>query len=264
MKTIAFTVADSKNLKYAFLLIKSFKHFHPDIPIVLWTDEQRKEKLPKDCEVRLLVVQPDIFVKQKPLFANILFNEGYEAVLGLDSDMIVLGSLDYIFKHEDYDIGTALNFNPLDFRTYGPITIPPVHYATEYQNAGLVMMRNHKLVKHWLRLCNSGFFNRLLYREQDLMNIIIWFGEYKHKCFDDADNIENYYAWHGLLATHSGLKMKVVNKDVILPKSEDGYPSQDIKVKVWHPAGGQTNEDKLNYRTAFSEEVIERIGEILK
>ncbi len=262
-KTVAFTVADSKNLKYAFLLIKSFKYFHPDIPIVLWTDEQRTEKLPKDCEIRLLVIQPDIFYKQKPFFANILFNEGYEAVLGLDADMIILGSLDYIFKHDDYDIGTVLNFNPLDFRTYGPITFQPIHYATEYQNAGLVMMRNHNLVKHWLKLCSGPFFKRFPYKEQDIMNLIIFFGEYKHKCFDDADKLENYYAWHGLLATHQGLKMKVIDKDVILPKSEDGYPSQDIKVKVWHPAQGQVAYDKMNYRIEFSESVIQRINEIL-
>lgn len=264
MKTVAFTACDRNNLKYAKLLIKSFHYFHPDIPIFLFTDEENQENLPKNCVYRKLNIEPDIFYKQKPYFADILFNEGYEAVLGLDSDMIVLGSLDYIFSHEDYDIGTVLNFNPLDFRTYGPITFPPLHFATEYQNAGLVMMRNHKLVKHWLSLCNGKFFKRVTYREQDLMNIIIHFGEYKHKCFDDADELENYYAWHGLLATHSGLKMIMQGEDIVLPRSEDGYPSQDVKIKLWHPASGQQNHNKMNYLIEFSEEVIGRITEILK
>ena len=262
-KTVAFSACDQNNLKYAKLLIKSFRYFHPKIDFVLFTNA--KGDLPTGVEIRPIETDDDkIWYRQKPYFADILFKEGYEAVLGLDSDMLILGSLDYIFNHDEYDIGTVLNFNPLDFRTYGEITFKPLHMATEYQNAGLVMMRNHKLVKHWLKLCYSPFFQRFPYFEQDIMNIIIWFGEYTHKCFDDFDALESYAAWHGLLATHSGLKMIMRDKDVILPKSEDGYPSQDVKVKVWHPAGGQANEDKLNFRLAFSEEVIERINEILK
>ena len=264
-KTVAFTACDINNLKYAKLLIKSFQYFHPEIDFVLFTND-KSEKLEGVRRLDIsgdIAMQKDLFYKQKPYFADKLFKEGYEAVLGLDSDMLVLGKLDYIFKHEDYDIGSVLNFNPLDFRTYGPITFSPIHYATEYQNAGLVMMRNHKLVQHWLKLCNDKFFARMPYKEQDLMNIIIHFGEYTHKCFDDADPLENYYAWHGLLATHSGLKMKMVGDDVILPKSEDGYPSQDIKVKVWHPASGQQAHNKMNYRIAFSPDVIDRINVIL-
>jgi len=263
-KTVMFSCADINNVKYGVKLVKSFKYFHPNIPVVFFTDETNPDLQPKDCEIRPLPAEKDIFYKQKPFFANILFNEGYEAVLGADADQLVLGNLDYIFNHEEYDIGTVLNFNPLDFRTYGEITFKPIHMATEYYNAGLVMMRSHKLVKHWLRLCNGKFFARLPYREQDLLNIIAHFGEYDVFCFDDANPQENYYAWHGLLATHSGLKMIVKDKDIILPKSDDGYPSTEVKVKVYHSAGGQTPEDKLNYRIFMSEEVISRISEILK
>lgn len=259
---VAFTACDFKNLPYARLLIKSFQYFHPDIPFVLFSTHDPKIKGVRWVDISIEATNKDTWYMQKPLFAQRLFKEGYKGVLGLDSDQLILGSLDYLFNHEDYDIGTVLNFNPLDFRTYGKITFEPIHFATEYYNCGLVMMRNPKLVDHWLELCRGKFFSRFPYKEQDLLNIIAYFGEYKVKCFDDADPLENYYSWHGLLATHQGLNMKVVDGDIILPKSEDGYPSQDIKVKVYHWAGGQS-EPKMNYRLDFNEEIITRIDQIL-
>ena len=252
-KIIAFTVFDKNNEKYANILEKSFHHFHPDIPLRMFGDaDVRKAN------------DPEIFYKQKPYFADKLFREGYDAVLGLDADMIILGKLDYIFDTKGYDVGTVLNFNPVDFRTMGPIAVQGIHYATEYYNAGLVMMRSHAFVKHWLRLCQSKYFTRFQYREQDLMNIIAHFGNYQVKCFDDADDFAKYYAWHGLLGSHETTKMQMVNGDVYLPASPDGFPSRDIIFKVWHPAGGQTPYDKLNYRTAFNEDVVEYINNILK
>jgi hypothetical protein len=250
---IAFTVYDEKNARYAEKLQKSFHYFHPDIPLRMFNDtEVRKAK------------DPDIFYKQKPYFADKLFREGYKNVLGLDADQIILGSLDYIFKSKGYDVGTVLNFNLLDARNLGPITIQGVHHATEYHNAGLVMMRSHKFVKHWLRLCQSKYFKRFQYREQDLLNILTHFCDYQVKCYDDADDYEKYFAWHGLLASRSTLNMQMVNGDVYLPAAPDGFPSRDVIVKVWHPAGGQSNTDKLNYRIAFNEDVIEHINKILK
>lgn len=263
MKIATFTCCDERNLPYAKKLIKSFKYFHPDIDFVLFTSA-----LVGELEgVRILPLgtkDPDIWYKQKPYFADKLFNEGYESVLGMDSDQLVLGKLDYLFDSVDYDIGTVLNFNPLDFRTYGEITIQGVHGTTEYYNCGLVMMRSHKLVKHWLELCNSKFFKRFKYREQDLLNIIAHFGEYKVKCFDDADDINGYYCWHGLLGSRETLKMKMVGEDVVLPKSDDLFPSRDIIYKVYHAGNGQTGYDKLNYRTLFEEEIVDYIDKILK
>lgn len=250
---IAFTVYDENNAKYAEKLQKSFHHFHPDIPMRMYNDSEIRKTGDKD-----------IFYKQKPYFADKLFREGYKTVLGLDADQIILGKLDYLFNSTGYEVGTVLNFNPLDFRTYGPITVANLHYATEYYNAGLVMMRSHKFVKHWLRLCNSKHFARFPYREQDLMNILLHFGEYNYKCFDDADEYEKYYAWHGLLGSRETLKMQLVGDDIVLPASPDGFPSRPIVYKVYHAAGGQTNFDKLNYRLLFNEEIIAHIDKILK
>lgn len=266
-KTVVFTACDINNLKYAKLLVKSFKYFHPDIDFVLFTNA--KSELPEGVKVvdisgDMAKLGKDLWYMQKPYFADRLFKEGYEAVLGLDADMIILGNLDYIFNHEDYDLGTVLNFNPRHFRQYGKITFEPIHMATEYYNCGLVMMRNHKMVQHWLKLCQGKFFQRMPYKEQDLLNIVAHFGEYTVKCFDDADDLEGYYAWHGLLATSEVGVTVVEDKDIIIPRNENGYPTKDVKFKVFHPAEGQVDYDKLNYRIIFPAPVVERITEILK
>lgn len=253
MKRIAFTVADANNMKYAEKLKKSLAYFHPDLELRVFGPEELAK-----------IDDKDIFYKQKPYFANILFNEGYDEVLGLDADMLILGDISYLFDISA-DVGVVLNFNPLDFKTYGPITVNPIHYATEYFNCGLVMMKSHKLVKHWLKLCNGPMFPRLTYREQDLLNLILYFGEYEWECYDDFTSVTAHApAWHGLLASSETMRAELRGKDIVVPMNkENGYPSQDILFKVWHPAGGQGNHDKLNYHTKFQEPVIQRINEIL-
>lgn len=263
MKTVIFTVCDQNNLKYARKLIKSFKYFHPEKDFVLFTNA-KVENIPGVRILPITSTDKDIWYEQKPYFADILFREGYESVLGLDSDQLILGKLDYLFNTTGYDVGTVLNFNPLDFRTYGAISVNGVHYATEYYNCGLVMMRNHKFVKHWLRLCNSKYFPRFTYKEQDLFNLICHFGEYEVKCYDDADPDNNYFAWHGLLGSREALRMQMVNGEVYLPASPEGFPSRDIIYKVYHAGNGQTPNDKLNHRLIFNEDVADFITGILK
>lgn len=262
MKKVAFTACDSKNLNYAEKLIKSFRYFHPNTDFVLFTTDKNY----KNDTIKIISApenDPNIWYKQKPYFANKLFELGYDAVLGLDSDQIILGKIDYLFD-EDCDLGAVLNFNPLDFKTYGTISVHPIHYATEYLNCGLVLMKNYSLVKYWLELCNGPFFQRLTYKEQDLMNLIAYFSGFNVVCFDNWSPIVNYPpAWHGLLASSETLKAEVRGKEIVIPSDERGYPKQDVLFKVWHPAQGQTSYDKLNYRVKFQEPVIKRINEIL-
>ena len=259
---VVFTACDQNNLKYARVFLKSFKHFHPDVPLVLFTDA-KVENIEGVRVLPLLTKDPMVWYKQKPFFADRLFREGYKAVLGADADQIVLGNLDNVLYSKGYDVGTVLNFNPIDYASLGPITVQGVHYATEYYNAGLVMMRSHKFVRHWLRLCEGKFFERFTYREQDLLNILCHFGEYQVFCFDDADDFNKYYAWHGLLGSRSTMQMLMHKGNVVLPAQPTGFPNRDIVYKVWHPASGQQTYDKMNFRTSFNEEVIRYIDEIL-
>ncbi len=250
MKTIFFTIADSKNLYLYEMMKNSLKKFHPDIPLRLYGDKEISSY--KDRA---------FFYRATPIIARELFEEGYELVIKLDADQIIMGDLNYILNVDDYEVGTVLNINRVDPARYGFVStynIPP----NKYMNCGFVAMRSKRFVDHWYRLCHSPLFDTLQYKEQDLLNILYHYGDYRVKCFDDYDRVNQYYAWHGLVFKGEENKAKLVNGKVILPRGKDGYPDRDITVKAWHTAGGG-NEPKLAYRLFFNEELIKHIDYLI-
>lgn len=247
MKTIAFTIADKANKKHADKMIKSFHKFHPDIEVKVYGAEDVGEKAN--------------YYRSTPLFAKELIKD-YDLVLKLDADMLITGSLDYLLT-EEYDVGTVLNYNRVDEKMYGKVSvfdIPPQMYL----NAGLVAMRSKKFIDHWWTLCNSYHFETLRYKEQDLLNVMVHYGDYSTDCFDIPNKVANYSAWHGLIAKGEYLNMIVRDGKLILPVV-DGYPEEEKEIKVLHSAGGG-NEPKIGdaYRTQFSEEVITFIDGLIK
>lgn len=251
-KTIFFTVADDRHI-YDNMLERSLKFFHPDIEFRRFGE----------AEIQALK-DPDIFYRQKPIFADILFREGYERVIGLDADILILGSLDHILNpSEYYDVGTTLNFNPFDARTFGPVSVGAIT-PQEYFNAGFVIMNNYDFVKHWRKLCLSQDFYKYQYREQDLLNLICRYDEsYKVVNIDNLDSMRGEAYWHNLLGKGYGLKMEMRGDNIVLPRQSDNYPSMDIVMKAIHWAGGESKGTSINYKVQFSEPVIERIDVIL-
>lgn len=248
MNIIAYTVADDANKKHADKLIRSFHKFHPDIEVRLYGANEVGKK--------------ENYYRQKAMFARGLIKD-YDLVIGLDADMIITGKLDYMFT-EPYDVGTVLNFNKVDKEMYGDISvldIPPQMYV----NAGLVAVRSKAFVEHWWTLCNSYHFNNLRYREQDILNIMVHYGDYEVECFDLPNDTQNYHAWHGLVAKGEYLNMIVKDNKLILPVGKDGFPDHEKEIKVLHSAGGG-NEPKVGdaYRIQFNEDVIKYIDGLLK
>lgn len=247
-KIIAFTIADKNNMPHAEKMINSFHKFHPNIEVKIFNEKDVGDKVN--------------YYRSTPMFAKDLIDD-YDVVLKLDADQIVTGKLDYMFEAE-YDVGTVLNFNRVDPPIYGQVTvfnIPPAMYV----NCGLVAMRSKKFIDHWWMLCNTYHFQTLRYREQDLLNIMIHYGDYLVECFDFPDKVKGYEAWHGLIAKGEYNKMILKDGKLILPKNKDRYPEVDKEIKVLHSAGG-TNEPKIGdaYRTLFSEEVIKYIDGLIK
>lgn len=251
-KTIFFTVADERHL-YDNMLEKSLKFFHPDIEFRRFGE----------AEIGALN-DPDIFYRQKPIFADILFREGYDRVIGLDADILILGNLNHILNPtEYYDIGTTLNFNPFDVRNFGPVSVGAIT-PQEYFNAGFVVMNNYDFVKHWRKLCLSNDFYRYQYREQDLLNLVCRYDDsYKVVNLDAMDMTTNEAYWHNLLSKGFGMKMEMRGDDVVFPRQPDNYPNVDIIIKAMHWAGGETKGSTINYKVQFSEPVIKRIDQIL-
>ena len=57
----------------------------------------------------------------------------------------------------------------------------------------------------------------------------------------------------------------MVNNEIIVPKGEGNkpFPPKDVVLKVIHWAGGKDGQ-KMAYRTAFKEDVIKRLDELVK
>jgi len=250
MKKILVAVADANNLKLAKGFENSLRKFHDEeeLPYYLVTGDELAKYLSDD---------PAFFYRATPILGKRFLND-YDVVIKVDVDQIVMGNLSYIWEQANrYDVGTVLNINRIDPPKYGLVTTSVID-APEYFNCGLVAMANKDFVNHWDKLCHSKYFDRLQYREQDLLNIICHFGEYKVKCFDNYNPINGYFSWHGLVAKGETANAYLKGKDVVIPIDKTGYPDREVILKLWHTAGGN-NETKVNYRIYFPEEMIKHI-----
>lgn len=227
-KIIAFSPADEKNLKYFEMLEKSFHKFHPDIELRRYDNPNMMDK--------------DFWYRATPILAKKLFEEGFDTVIKLDSDQIILGSLDGIWDGE-FDVACVLNDPTYSINTWG---IQP------YFNNGLVVMKSKEFVEHWERLCFSKYFPLYQFREQDLLNILA--SEYMNYKVKILDNEKVYGEWGKFLWPQAYLK----GKEILIP-----YENKNLPLCVYHSGGGNT-PDKMNYRIRFSEDVVKRIEELIE
>lgn len=254
---VMFTCYDEKNAPHAEMFKKSLRKFHSEEELPLY--EVQGEELQA-----LLKQDPHFFYRQKPVIAERLIKE-YECVIGMDCDQLVLGDLSYIWKTTDYDVATVMNFNRADAEVYplvGGWGILPI----EYFNCGLVVMRSEKFVKDWKGLCFSPQFERMQYREQDLLNAICYFGNYNVRCLDHGDGLADMNAWWGMVSKGEWTRAILKNKKIIVPKGEGDtpFPVRDMELKVLHWGGGTGSVEKMNYRTRFNDEIVEFIDGLVK
>ena len=249
-KRCVFIPADNNNLRYAEMCINSLRKFHSEkeLPAIIIGEDKVKQ-----------LGDSQFWYRATPLITSGLMRD-YDEVLKLDSDSIILGNLDHIWEG-DFDVAVVRNSNPREDKTY-PVRLLDISTAS-YVNCGFVVMKSKPFVEHWLKLCMSGHFNNFQYREQDLLNIMVFYmsepfgGPYKIKHLDDSGK------FHGLALKQYEPMVKLVDGKLILPKNDE-YPADgDKEVVVWHVAGGNT-ANKMNYRIKFSEEVCGYIDKLVK
>lgn len=248
MKAVFFTIADNNNLKWAKQLGNSLAKFHKDIPFKIIGQKELDEN--KD---------PAKFYRATPYYASKLLEE-YDLVIKIDADSIVTGSLDYVLNMP-YDVATVYNWNRVDPPIYGEIGLATIA-PQEYFNNGFVALRSKEFVKEWLRLCYSPHFDRMPYREQGFLNILAYYRNYEVVCLDDYNPLTNYSAWHGLRSKGEWNKIVIRDDKLILPKAPNNYPEMDKEIKVIHWAGGN-DQNKMNYRIYFNEDVIKRLDYLI-
>lgn len=259
-------IADKNNIPYARTMITSLRHFHKDWPILLVTDETEPGKLPKDIIRRdLLNYSQDkmFFYRATPIVGESLLDE-YELVLKIDADSLVLGDLSYILETKDYDIGTVINWNRFDEKLF-PLVQGWAIYPAEYFNCGFVAMRSKKFVHEWKMLCFTPQFDRLQYKEQDLLNALCYFGNYNVRCFDIGNPKSKLNSWFGMIGKGEWNRATVKNGKIIVPQGfgNTPFPPSDMEIKIAHMGGG-AGAKKDNWAAFFSKEAMVRIAELIK
>lgn len=264
---VVFTVADKNNISYAVSLLNSLRKFH-DWPVILYTDEIDQEKLPNITNMTIVDLGPYLqdrmfFYRQKPLLSEPLLDE-YELVIGLDSDQLILGDLSYILETTDYDVGTVINWNRYDEKIYPAVQGWGI-FPAEYFNCGLVALRSKKFAHHWNILCHTAQFDRMQFKEQDLLNALCYFGNYNVRCFDHPDPVKNVTAFWGLIGKGEWNRAILEGNKIVVPKGfgDTPFPPADMEIKVAHMGGGAGTK-KDNWGAFFTPEVLTRINSLIK
>ena len=249
-KTVAFSIADENNLKYFEKLEKSFHHFHPDIELNLVGGDQLNNLLKQD---------PQFFYRATPAVAWNLFNQDYDIVVKIDADSIITGDISHTWDN-DFDVAVVNNSNPREMKKY-PVTVWNIH-PLSYVNCGYVVMKSARFVQHWLGLCASPHFQHYQMREQDLLNIMVFYmsnqfgGPYNIRFLDASK-----YA-HGLVTKGYWLDYKLEKDKLILPKNDE-WNNEDKEIKIIHWAGGN-QPDKMNFNLQFKESVARWLTNLTK
>lgn len=244
MKRVYWSIADSRNLKYFDYLKNSFLKFHPNEELILFGDEEIQ-----------LANDPLLFYRAAPYFTKKLMESGYDWVCKLDCDQIITASLNHIWEG-GFDVAVVQNSNPREMKNY-LVTVWDID-PLSYINCGLVVMKNKRFVDHWWRLCTSPHFDHYQMREQDLLNIMVFYGEYAVKFLDRFDK------WHGLISKGYWAQIELRDNKLILPKNEEWPTDSDKEIICLHYAQGNTPNKWGDINIRFQPEVAKYLQALIK
>jgi len=247
MKKIAFTIFDHNNEEYAKKFKNSLRKFH---------SEEELPLIEIDDNALLQIADRQKFYRMTPRIAKDLIQE-YDLVIKFDCDQVVTGDLSELWQGK-FDVGVVNNSNPRELlsmrRTGQTTTVWDIH-PLAYVNCGLVVMQSKKFINHWWKLCTSEHFLNYQYREQDLLNILTFYGDYKVKNLDAGDS---FYG----LASKGYWPNITLDKGVLKLTKNDEWPTdRDKTIRIIHWAGGN-NPNKMKFRQNFSPEVAKRLEDL--
>jgi hypothetical protein len=163
-------------------------------------------------------------------------------IVNLDCDSIVCDRLDEILEG-NFEVACPVNNNFND-----RFFISLCGIKDDYVNAGLVA-GTPEFWDDWYRKCVKHKDNKFFsFGEQDILNLIFYFGDYKTKLLDGRQS----KLFYGTSSRDSWGAAHVVNDKIYIGSR---------KVKVLHFAGGE-NTDKMNYKDYFRDDVISYLDKI--
>lgn len=276
-KACFITACDSRQFPSTVSFWNSMTKFHDpkDIDMILYTDmkdEAELTKLPEGIRIVDLtpyLQDPQFFYRQKPILMEPLL-EQYDLVVGFDSDQIVTGDLSYIIETKDYDVATVINWNRYDPQFFGFVELQRIAIMpAEYFNCGLVALRSKQFAHNWLVNCYTAQFDRMQYKEQDILNIMCYYGNWNVRCLDHPDiekdgTVHNQAFW-GIIGKGEWNKATVTNGVVSVSKGSGDmpFPPADEEIKLLHIGGGKDSK-KDNWGAICSPALLERINELIK
>lgn len=218
--------------------ISSFQHFHPNIPLVVYGQKEIDE------EFRL---RPELtFYNCKAHFGKILA-KNYDLVVNIDSDHLILGTLDSILA-ADYDVAAPANYNIMANASLKEVKGNLVS-EREYFQGGLIASTSKEFwdaydyaaVKH---------SSKFIHSENDVLNVLLTMNDYKVK-YLDGDGFfgsPNFHSYYGCASLGKEKDMYVENGEIKL----GGKP-----VKAYHFSWGGVN--KRHPKDLFRKEVVDHI-----
>jgi hypothetical protein len=179
---VAFTIVDDAYFYPvgAHIFINSFKKFHPDIPLVVFRQDEIDRVFDKE-KIN--------FYQAKPTFARLLAGR-YKLVVNIDADTIILDRLTRVFD-EDYDVGGVWNYNDYENASFDSIS------EEMYVQAGMVASRRPEFWGIWEEANKKAM--DYLRKENDTLNLV-WYQDSlvskMHRLIWDKD--KDYYGCKSL------------------------------------------------------------------
>jgi len=194
MKTVFYTIIS--NSHYAGCrtdeFIESFKHFHPDIDLVVFRQEEIDYHFGRNEHLN--------FYNCKAYFAKLLYNQ-YDLVVNIDADHLILGKLDSILA-ADYDVACPANYNVFSNASLKIVSTGNnvTNFVSElrYYQGGLIASTS----KHFWDAYDYASMKHshyLHYKENDVLNLILTLCDYKVKYLDGEANFNSneFHSYYG-------------------------------------------------------------------
>lgn len=240
MKTCFFTIIQSQYKGYVEydLFEKSFKYFHPDIPLFVLGDSEIQQLTKKHPGINLY--------KAKASAAKTFYND-YELVVNIDADHFIFSRLDEILS-ADYDVAAPSNNNQ-----YENVSITINSYLNNnynvvseenYIQAGLIASTS-KLFWDTYERASLTHADHMTCKDNDVLNMVIQFGNFNFKLLDGD--------WTPLSKNRKGFYgCSSLNMEHLAYVENDEVKINGIPLKCYHVAKGGF---KPKFNQLFSLEV---------
>ena len=242
MKACFFTfLTDSYRELIQFdLFEKSLKHFHPEIPLIVFGQNEINEIITQNPGVNMF--------KIKATAAKTLYND-YDLVINIDADHFIFGRFDEILAN-DYDVAAPSNYN-----NYENVSLSINSYLNNnyqivselsYIQAGLIASGNKSFWDTYEIAC-LRHVSYLTCADNDILNLVLQFGNFKFKLLDGVPSLNSpkRKCFYGCSSLNLENNIVIIN---------DRPHLNGVPVKAYHVAKGSS---KQKFDTIFNSDVVE-------